>query len=359
MIKSAYIHIPFCNQICSYCDFCKLYYNKKWINDYLSSLDNEIKTIYKGDLLDTIYIGGGTPSCLDIDDLNKLFSILSNLNISKDYEFTIECNIEDICEEKLLLFKKNKINRLSIGIQTFNDKYLKYLNRSYKSDIIFDKISMAKKYFDNINVDLIYALKNQTIEELKDDLNKIINLDVSHISYYSLMIENNTKLHIDNTKEIDSDLDYEMYKTIDDLLSDKYNRYEVSNYCKTGYESRHNLNYWLNNEYYGFGLSAASYIGNKRINNTKNLFKYMNNEYKSEEEVLSKEDKIKYELILGFRLVNGINKEQFYNKYNMDIHDIENINKLICNNCLIENNEYIYVNKEYFYVLNDILVNFV
>ncbi|MBO6145326.1 MAG: radical SAM family heme chaperone HemW [Bacilli bacterium] len=359
MVKSAYIHIPFCRSICSYCDFCKVIYNKKWINSYLDALENEIKKEYKGEILNTIYIGGGTPSSLDIDELKKLFDILKILKINNNYEYTIECNIEDITEEKLKLFKDNNINRISIGVETFNDKYLKYLNRSYKSDIINSKISLAKQYFDNINIDLIYALQNQTKEELLDDINKIKKLDINHISCYSLIIEDNTVLSINNTKPINEDLDYEMYKLIDDNLSDKYIHYEVSNYAKEGYESRANLTYWHNEEYYGFGISAAGYINNERYTNTKNLSKYINDNNIRDVEILTQEDKIKYELILGFRLLKGINKEKFLNKFNKNIKDIKNITKLINEGYLIEDDNNIYVNGNYIYVLNDILINFV
>ena len=359
MIKSVYIHIPFCNNICSYCDFCKVLYNKKWVNSYLDSLNNEIKCNYKGDIIDTIYIGGGTPSSLSINELKKLFSIIKIFNLNKDFEFTIECNIEDITLEKLKLFKQNNINRLSIGIQSFNDKYLKYLNRNYNSDIIFDKIKLAKKYFDNINIDLIYAIKNQKLEELKDDIDKIKSLDINHVSCYSIIIEENTKLHNDKTNEIDPDLDYEMYNLINNELSSDFKHYEVSNYSKTGYESKHNLTYWMNNEYYGFGLSAAGYIGDIRYTNTKNLSKYISNEYDRKEEILKKEDKIKYELILGFRLIKGINKNNFKDKYGIDILDINNIKKLILEGYLIDEKDNIRINEKYFYVLNDILVNFV
>ena len=359
MVKSVYIHIPFCKNICSYCDFCKVIYNKKWINDYLDSLEYEIKNNYKGEVLDTLYVGGGTPSSLDKEELNRLFSIIKIFKLNKKYEFTIECNIEDITEDKLQLLKENNVNRLSIGVESFNDKYLKYLNRNYKSNIIFDRINLSKKYFNNINIDLIYAIFNQTLDELKEDIDKIKALDVQHVSCYSLMLENNTKLSINKVKEIDSDLDYEMYKLINKEFIGTYDHYEVSNYSKKGYESKHNLVYWLNNEYYGFGLSSSGYINNIRYTNTKNLTKYLAKNYDKEEEILTKEDKIKYELILGFRLSKGINKNKFKEKYDIDIFSIKNINKLIMEGYLKDTKNYIKVNKKYFYVLNDILVNFV
>lgn len=359
MVKSAYIHIPFCNNICSYCDFCKLLYNKNFVKKYLDALEKEITNNYKNEILDTIYIGGGTPSSLSVSELNKLFSIIKIFKLSKDYEFTFEVNIEDITEEKLEKLKENKVNRLSIGIESFNDKYLKYLGRNYTSDIIKEKVELAKKYFDNINVDLMYALKNESLDDLEKDIDKIFTLDIKHISCYSLIIEKNTKLYIDNTKYISDDLDSDMYDLIDKKLENKYHRYEVSNYSITSYESRHNLTYWKNNEYYGFGLGAAGYIDNIRYTNTRNLSKYISGSYERQEEVLTKEDEIKYEFILGLRLTNGINKDNFNKKYGININEIEVIKELINKGLLIDDKINIYVPKKYFYVLNDILVNFV
>ena len=359
MVKSAYIHIPFCNNICSYCDFCKLLYNKNFVKKYLDALEKEITNNYKNEILDTIYVGGGTPSSLSVSELNKLFSIIKIFKLSKEYEFTFEVNIEDITEEKLEILKENKVNRLSIGIESFNDKYLKYLGRNYTSDIINEKVELAKKYFDNINVDLMYALKNESLDDLEEDIDKILKLDIKHISCYSLIIEKNTKLYIDNTKYISDDLDSDMYDLIDKKLENKYHRYEVSNYSITSYESRHNLTYWKNNEYYGFGLGAAGYIDNIRYTNTRNLSKYISGSYEGQEEVLTKEDKIKYEFILGLRLTSGINKDNFNKKYGININEIEIIKKLINKGLLIDDKINIYVPKKYFYVLNDILVNFV
>lgn len=359
MVKSAYIHIPFCNNICSYCDFCKLLYNKDFVKKYLDALEKEIKMHYKGEILDTIYIGGGTPSSLSITELDKLFSIIKVFKLSKEYEFTFEVNIEDITEEKLEILKENKVNRLSIGIESFNDKYLKYLGRNYTSDIISERVELAKKYFDNINVDLMYALKNESLNDLEEDIDKILKLDIKHISCYSLIIEKNTKLYIENTKYISDDLDSDMYDLIDKKLENKYHRYEVSNYSITSYESRHNLTYWKNNEYYGFGLGAAGYIDNIRYTNTRNLSKYISDNYEKQNELLTKEDKIKYEFILGLRLTSGINKDNFNKKYGININEIKIIKELINKGLLIDDKINIYVPKKYFYVLNDILVNFV
>jgi len=360
-MKSVYIHIPFCNDICSYCDFCKMKYNKSWVDKYLSVLKQEIEENYKGEKIRTLYIGGGTPSLLSVDELNVLFEIIKIFNTEELEEFTIECNIESMTNEKLILFKKNNVNRLSIGIQTFNPKYIKLLNRKHDKDEVFEKIELAKMIgFNNINVDLIYALPEQTMEELEKDIDEILKLNVEHISCYSLMIEPNTKLYIDKVKYIDEDLDYKMYKYIEKrLLNREYMHYEVSNYSKKGMESKHNLVYWDNEYYYGFGLSASGYLDSNRYDNTKNINKYFKNEYVDSINIINEEDKIKYELILGFRKIRGIDKNNFKDKYNIDIHTIKNINDMLEKGMLVENEKYIFIPDSWIYKSNEILVNLI
>ena len=359
--KSVYIHIPFCDTICSYCDFCKFLKNDEWIDKYLISLEKEIKANYKDEVLDTIYIGGGTPSSLNLNQLTKLFNIIKVLNKNKEYEFTFECNIENITKDKLKLLYENGVNRLSIGIQTFNEKYLSFLNRKHTKEEIANKIKICKEIgFKNINIDLIYGLPDQTLDELNSDIYEFLKLDITHISTYSLIIEPNTKLYINNFKNIDDNLDYEMYKLICDKLKDNgYNHYEISNFSKSGYESKHNLTYWNNDNYYGFGMGASGYIGNVRYDNTRNINKYLNGEYVKESHELDLNETIENEFILGFRKIKGINKKTFKNKYNKDIKEIEIVNKLLESNKLLEDEKNIYINKDYIYVSNDILIEFI
>jgi len=354
MVKSVYIHIPFCKHICSYCDFCKLYYNKKWTNDYLNALEKEIKEKYNGETIETIYIGGGTPSNLDINELKKLFSIV-NIFKTNLKEFTFECNVEDINEELLKFLKTTKVNRISIGVQTFNKNHLNYLNRVNNIDII-EKINLVKKYYKNINIDLMYAFKNETLNDLNNDLETILKLDIKHISTYSLIIEENTMLR--KEKPIDEELDYEMYKLINEKLK-KYNHYEVSNFSKKGYESKHNLTYWNNEEYYGFGLGASGYINNIKYKNTKNIKEYINNNYLLNENKLSVLEQMQNEMILGLRKLEGVNKQTFKQKYNKEIKEVFEIENLLKEKKLIENEEYIFINKDYIYLSNEILINFI
>ena len=359
-MKSLYIHIPFCKSICSYCDFAKMFYNESLVLSYLEELSNEVNNYYKQDRLETIYIGGGTPSILSKKELNKLFSITNELNMKPNYEFTIEANITDINEDFLKLCKNNKVNRLSIGIETINDKFYKLLNRENNIEDIKNKILLAKKYFSNINIDLMYAFPNETMEDLKCDLDFLKSLDVEHISIYSLIIEENTKLYIDGIKPISEELDREMYYYIIDYLENiGYKHYEISNFSKEGLESRHNLNYWNNLNYYGFGLGASGYIENTRYTNTRGITSYLKGNYKIYEEKLDKNKMMEEELICGLRKMKGISKKTFKEKFSIDIRDVFNIDDLINKGLLIEEDNYIYIPKDKLYVSNNILLNFI
>ena len=360
MVSSIYIHIPFCSNICSYCAFTKLYYNSNLVKSYLKALKKEIIDNYKGEVIKTLYIGGGTPSSLTILELKELFNILKIIKKDKNIEFTFEVNPENIDKEKLLLLKENGVNRISMGVESTNNKFLKYLNRNHDFNLVKDKIKLMKELeFNNINVDLIYALPNETLKDLKKDLDNILSLNINHISTYSLMIEPHTILYINKEKNIDEELDFKMYNLICKTLKEHgYNHYEISNFSKLGYESKHNLVYWNNEHYYGFGLSSSGYINNTRYTNTNILNNYLNKLERIEEK-LTKKDIIQYELILGFRKINGINKNKFYNKYKIDIHDLYNIKDLLNKDYLQENDCNIFIKYDKIYVENSILVNFI
>ncbi len=357
MIKSCYIHIPFCKNICNYCDFCKNYYNEKIVLSYLDALKKEIKENYNNELLNTLYIGGGTPSCLNYNELDKLFEITKLFNLSDDYEFTFECNYEDINEIMLRKLKENKVNRISIGIQTFNEKFKQILGRGINKKDMISKINLAKKYFNNINIDLMYALPLESLEELKCDVLDIINMKVSHISTYSLIVEKNTKLGIKKIKETNDDLQRKMYDMIIDILSKNgYQHYEISNFSKIGYESKHNLTYWNNLEYYGFGAGASGFVSNIRYDNTKSVFKYINGVNKIYEEKIDKITKIKDEIMLGFRKTKGINKSEFKEKYNIELLQAFDLNKMIMDGLLKDDSLNIYIPDKYMFVSNEIIL---
>ena len=352
---SVYIHIPFCKNICSYCDFCKFYYNEKWVDNYLSALEKGIKSNYKGEVVETIYIGGGTPTVLNINQLERLLKLTNLFNKNK-IEFTVETNI-DLSLEKIKLLNKYGVNRISIGVQTVNPKYLKFLNRNHTKEAVVNLINLLKKFDFNINVDLIYAIPGETLEELNEDLDFILSLDVNHISTYSLIIEPHTKLYIDNVSNIDEDLDYEMYKLINKKL-ENYHHYEISNFAKKNYESKHNLVYWNNLNYYGFGLGASGYIDNIRYDNTRSYNNYINGKYLLEKHELDLNEIISNEFILGLRKIDGIDVNNFYNKYNIDITSIDIVKKLLKGKQLILTDK-LKINPKYIYISNTILVNFI
>ena len=350
-----YIHIPFCKSICTYCDFCKMEYHEKYINDYLDNLKKEILSRYRGESVKTIYIGGGTPSTLTTDELDYLLSIASIFNLEDDYEYTIECNIEDINIDKLNLFKSYGINRLSIGVQSFDKDNIKALGRHHDEDMVFDNIYEAKKYFNNISIDLIYGI-NDNIEKVKNDISMFLMLDINHVSCYSLILEENTKLYIDKHKYIDEEIDRNMFDYINDTLTKKgYKHYEISNYAKPGYESIHNKNYWLNGSYYGFGLSAVSYLNNYRITNTKNLTKYLKGEYLDNKIYEDTNRNKENDLILGLRLIDGISISKFNKKYQDDLLNREVIKGLIKEGYLEVDKDNLKCNYKYIYLSNSIL----
>ena len=356
-MKSVYIHIPFCSSICTYCAFSKVLYFKNYSKKYLDSLKKEVELKYKGEKIKTIYIGGGTPSVLDIQELDELFDITKIFKKSPDLEFTFECNINDITEEKLDILKNNHVNRLSLGVQTFNMDILKKMNRSHDYKLVKEKIDLIRKAgIENINVDLIYAFPETKISDLKEDLNKFFSLPIKHISTYSLMIEPHTLLYINKVKNVSEELDREMYDLIcEEMKKHGFIHYEVSNFSLPGYESKHNLTYWNNLEYYGFGLGASGYLGNLRYTNTLSLDKYLDNNYDGEKEELTKTDKMVYELILGMRKITGINIENFNKKFQKNLLENSIIQTLVKKGDLIVDANYLKIPYNKIYIQNEIL----
>ena len=359
MATSVYIHIPFCKKICSYCDFCKFIYNEKWVGAYLTALRNEIKDRYMDEEINTLYIGGGTPSSLSISELKRLFNILKLFHYSPNIEFTFECNIEDINSDLLTILKEGGVNRLSIGIESFNKNNLAFMERNADFKDAKMKMKLCRDLgFNNINLDLMYALPNEKMADLKKDLNYILKLNPEHISTYSLILEPHTKAYINETSYASEELDYKMYLYICKTL-DNANHYELSNFAIPGYESKHNLVYWNNEEYYGFGLGASGYIDGIRYTNTRSFKKYLLGDVVKEKELVNKTEQMKYEVILGLRKLKGINKKDFQKKYNISIHEAFDLKKLIKNKDLIEKKEYIYINPDKLYVMNEILARII
>ena len=315
-IYNTYIHIPFCERKCNYCDFTSLKGTDSQIEKYVNYLLKEME-IYKkeydlSERQDTIYFGGGTPSLLPIDNLEK---ILSKFSYDEKTEITIEVNPKTVDINKLREYRRLGVNRLSIGIQTFNDDNLKILGRIHNSLEAIEVYNLARKVsFKNISLDIMFSLPNQTLTMLQNDLEKLVNLNPNHISIYSLIWEEGTKFFRDlksgKLKETDNDLEANMYEYIIEFLKSKdYIHYEISNFAKKGFESRHNSIYWENKQYLGLGLSAAGYLDNLRYKNFFNLKDYYDKLDKDilpidEKEILTEEDIEQYRYLVGFRLLN-------------------------------------------------------
>ena len=319
--EALYIHIPFCKNICSYCDFKKVIYNEKIANDYFESLFFELEQ-YKGNKYKSIYIGGGTPSCINKILLNYFLKNIAECFLDEKYkEFTIECNVEDIDEEFLSIITSNKINRLSIGVQTFNEKFIKLCNRKHTKDQAIHNIVLASNYINNISVDMIYALPLQTTKELKQDIKTICSLPINHISYYSLLVEPNTVFWNNKIENTPDTIQARMYKTIYNTLEKNgFKRYEISNFAKKKkYQSFHNKIYWKNLHYDAVGISASGYSKNIRYTNTLNINKYISKIYNHFEiNTLSKEEEMFNEIMLRLRMDEGLNINNFNRKFNVD-----------------------------------------
>lgn len=310
MVDGIYIHIPFCINKCNYCDFLSFKSNEEERKKYVDYILKEID-LYPEYEYDTVYLGGGTPSLLNYEDVER---IIKRLKIKPEAEVTIEVNPKTVDLKKLEDFKKTGINRLSIGIQTFDDKMLEVLGRQHSSqEGIKTYFDARRAGFENISLDLMFSLPNQTFEGVKFDLEKLLQLRPEHFSIYSLIWEERTpfykKLEEGIYKETDNELEAEMFEyIIKRAESLGYIHYEISNFCLSGKEARHNSKYWENRGYLGIGLGASGYIENKRYKNQMQISKYYDNIDKGiqpifEEEEVNEESKEQYKYMLGFRLL--------------------------------------------------------
>jgi oxygen-independent coproporphyrinogen-3 oxidase len=361
-IKSLYVHIPFCAHICSYCDFCKLQYNEKYISNYLAALKDELNS-YKIGKCKTIYIGGGTPTSLCEKELDELLSMLDDY-VQEDCEYSIEVNPETINEEKIKIIKKHGINRMSIGVQSFNDGILRKLNRYHHKDDIDKLISYLEKYqINNFSFDFIYGINGQTIDDIKKDLDTAFNYPLKHISLYSLMIEPNTVFYIKHEQALDDDNLREMYDYIKNYLKSKgFVHYEVSNFAlNSSYYSKHNLTYWSGDEYYGVGLGASGYVNGIRYQNTRSLNDYLNHKFTLNHEAVSLKDQEFEYIMLNLRTNSGIDILEYNNKFKRDFlkfyqSEIESLTK---NNLIEIKNDHVVVTEDGIYILDSIITKFV
>ncbi|MBZ2024456.1 radical SAM family heme chaperone HemW [Streptococcus sanguinis] len=328
---SAYVHIPFCTQICYYCDFSKVFIKNQPVDSYLEHLIEEYDS-YDIQKLRTLYIGGGTPTALSAPQLAFLLEKLTEkLDLSYLEELTIEANPGDLDKEKIAVLKDSPVNRVSLGVQTFNDRMLKQIGRSHLENDIYDNIANLKKAgFDNISIDLIYALPKQTMEDVKTNVAKAIALDIPHMSLYSLILENHTvfmnRMRRGKLPLPKEDLEAEMFDyIIAELGKAGFEHYEISNFSKPGFESRHNLMYWDNAEYYGIGAGASGYVDGVRYKNHGPIRHYLQaveaGNARVQEEMLTLKEKMEEEMFLGLRKKSGVSKKRFEEKFGISFED--------------------------------------
>lgn len=335
-----YIHIPFCKQKCSYCDFCSYANKESFIKRYIQCVLKEIIEVGNNNKIDfengkddlfsvkTIYIGGGTPSLIESKYIVQIMEeIKSNFELDENAEITIEVNPGTVTLEKLEDYNKVGINRLSIGLQSTHEHLLKEIGRIHTYLDFLDTFRFAREAgFENINVDLMIGLPNQTLAEVQDSIEEIVSMEPEHISVYSLILEEGTPLFkkVEEGLELpDEELERKMYWNVKRILeANGYNHYEISNFAKQGYESKHNLDCWNQKEYIGFGIAAHSYTNGIRYSNIENLEQYIKNyeEDKTEENLVFHEKQDmeamqKEYMLLGLRKIDGVSIQEFKIKF--------------------------------------------
>ncbi len=371
-----YIHIPFCEKKCDYCNFVSFCKAPNEKNTYVDALKKEIiiqGDAYKDYIIDTIFIGGGTPSCLlDGQILDILQAVKNNFNLDKNAEISIECNPNSITQQKLIEYKHAGINRISIGLQVYNNRLLKLIGRLHNKKQFDNAIKFCKSNgFDNINVDLILGIPTQKLYDVKKELHHLKRLKVKHISAYGLIVEEGTKLSFNLKNGVynlpSEDLQVKMYDYTNKFLQKHgYFRYEVSNFAKKSFESKHNLKYWTNQEYLGLGLNSSSYCGYERWKNTDNYEEYIhsinnNTLLQLEKEKIDKKAQIEECVMLSLRTSFGLNCNIFKQRFGFDILQSKNvvIKSLIKNDLIKINNNCIVCTDKGFKMLNQVILELI
>ncbi|GJF75287.1 radical SAM family heme chaperone HemW [Staphylococcus argenteus] len=349
-VKSAYIHIPFCVRICTYCDFNKYFIQNQAVDEYLDALIKEMSTAtYKN--LRTMYVGGGTPTALSIAQLERLLIAIQN-TFTITGEYTFEANPDELTKDKVQLLEKYGVNRISMGVQTFKPELLSILGRTHNSEDIYNSVSNAKNAgIQSISLDLMYHLPKQSIEDFEQSLNQALAMDIQHISSYGLILEPKTQFYNMYRKGLlklpNEDLGADMYQLLmSKIEQSSFHQYEISNFALDNHESEHNKVYWLNEEYYGFGAGASGYVDGVRytnINPVNHYIKAINKETKailvSNKPTLT--ERMEEEMFLGLRLNEGVNRQRFKNKFDQSIENVfgQTIEDLKNRQLLIEKSE--------------------
>ena len=369
-----YVHIPFCVQKCNYCDFLSFSADEKRKRQYIDALVREMKSWREkiSDYeVDTIFIGGGTPSVLSVTDMDSLFQGISDcFTRSQKTEFTVECNPGTVDEEKLSLYRQAGVNRLSFGMQSTMDEELHQLGRIHNYKQFLGSYELARRVgFDNVNVDIMSAVPKQTLMSYETTLHRVTKLAPEHISSYSLIIEEGTPFYewYRESPPVDEDTDRRMYECTEEILSAAgYSRYEISNYAKPGRECRHNIKYWRRFEYLGLGLGASSQMGNCRFSNVRDLASYMDSVQSGEilaeerEELSSADEKAEF-MYLGLRMMQGISEKEFEENFGENLMECygEEINRCERQGLLECQGDRIFLTKRGIDVSNRVFAEFV
>jgi len=367
-MKSLYIHVPFCRKKCFYCSFVVLISKKNKINEYVNALNDEAR-LHDNAFIDSIYIGGGTPTFLSNIQLKNLLNIIkNNFRFSKSCEFTVEANPEDVDLDKLKLLRDSGVNRISLGVQTLNNKYLTYLGRCHnRSQAVKTYENIREIGFENINLDLMYSFPKQTDQEIEEDIDAISSLGSEHLSLYALTIEPDSKFYTKKLALDDAGHRSAQYVLVCELLDKNgFNQYEVSNFSKPGFESKHNINYWVGGNYIGLGVGSHSHIDGRRYWNVSKMNEYLsrikNNQNAAEgQEILKDDERLTEALLFGIRMNRGVAIKDIQRKFKCRLPDNkkEIINNLVSEGFLFEEKGFLKATKRGRVVLDEICVKLI
>jgi oxygen-independent coproporphyrinogen-3 oxidase len=376
MPKSVYLHIPFCNRICPYCDFNKYVLKSQPVMDYLEAIKLEMETTvnkYPPKDIKTIFVGGGTPTTLNpeqmnffLDSINEHFQPQSN-----DFEFTIEANPETITTELLQVMKEGGVNRLSFGVQTFDPELLRKLGRMHSPEDVFHSLKLAKEAgFDNVSIDLMFGLPNQTVDMLHETLDIAFDLEIPHFSSYSLKVEEGTFFHNlyqkDKLPLPSEEEEVSMYELLIERMQEKgYEQYEISNFARPGFQSGHNLTYWRNEEYYGVGAGAHGYVKGKRHINAGPLSEYIDLVKEKglpyiDVHQVTQQEAMEEMMIMGLRIQEGVSQQRFFDRFGVSLKEVYGhiLEKLLDQGLLQTNGSRYFLTRKGIFLGNEVFVLF-
>lgn len=359
--QSLYVHIPFCRHICAYCDFAKVFYRPGWADAYLQALKKELIWRQSDRPFQTVYIGGGSPSALNERQLETLLRMLSK-PLSQCTEATFEVNPEDMNEDKAFLLRQYGINRVSIGVQTFDSALLTRLGRNHQITDVENCVRMLQAVgIHNISFDLIYGLPGQSMNLLKQDLRYLASFDnVRHVSFYSLILEPHTRFALEHVRLQSDEWLLEAQKIIQETLAERgFQRYEVSNYAKDGFYSQHNLVYWHNEHYIGLGVGASGYIENLRYDNTKSLQIYLRDVSTAKVYPLNQAEQMFETLMVGLRLCEGVSLSAFKSRFGCTLWHVygERLTPYLSSGYLKIENDHLKTSEKGMNILDEILIH--